>query len=140
MLDYVNLIRSGIGLAQKAEEKEKGMRGLDEFFWAFPDGSDSISNGWSIYYEIEKQRTDPSANVLKYWPILEENPQTKIVLIQWLTQRCSSPKRWELRPFVASKIKLQHPDRFQYYAIEYAIDKNRHVLESIRRQIESIRW
>jgi len=132
MDQYVVKIRKQIGLQDKVVEYEKGIKGKEGFFWAFPNGFDKIRNDWEIFYEIENGQEHPCTNVLKYWPILEERLNLKILLIQWLIKKPKSRNRWELSKFVASKIIKENPDRFKYVFLEYEDFENQEKLKELK--------
>jgi hypothetical protein len=114
----INIIRRTVGIPIKSDEREKGIKGIDGFYWGFPDGFDRLNEGWIIYYEIENGQHHPDTNVLKYWPILEEHIELKIILIQWLQRKPKSRNRWELSKFVARKMEIELRNRFKYFFIE----------------------
>ena len=132
-----NQIRLCLGLQVKESEKEKGIKCLAGDFWGFPDGQDMLINGHTILYEIEEGQQHPCTNVLKYWPVLEENPDMKIILIQWLVKKPKSKNRWQLAKFVANKMLTVFPDRFQYIFLEFDSPDNNIRLEKLKLQIQS---
>ncbi len=118
-LEAINAIRTKLGMATKPVEVEKGIRcKRDSFYWGGPDGADTFHDGWSVFYEIEKGQQHPCTNVLKYWPVMEEDPSLKIILVQWLIQAPKSKNRWELSKFLGDKLMHTFPDRFQYIYLE----------------------
>lgn len=135
MHTLTNQIRLKIGLPTKELEKERGIKCLEGNFWGFPDGQDALPDGRVIFYEIEEGQAHPCTNVSKYWPVLEENPEMKIVLIQWLVKKPKSINRWRLAKFLANKMINFFPDRFHYFSLEFDINENRNQIEKIRQQI-----
>jgi hypothetical protein len=130
-----NEIRISLGLSTKEYEKEVGIKGISGDFWGFPDGKDSLSNYCSVYYEIEEGQQHPDTNVLIYWPILEENPSITIVLVQWLRSKPKSRNRWKLAQFVARKMVMAFPDRFDYVFLEYDNVDNENKLKQLKSRI-----
>jgi hypothetical protein len=101
----INWIRITIGLQTKESEIEKGFKCSTGDYWGFCDGNDKLNNSHSIVYEIEEGQQHARTNVLKYPPVLED-PEIKIILIQWLTKTPKSKNRWQLAKFVGTKMTL----------------------------------
>jgi hypothetical protein len=131
----INQIRKSLGLETKEYEKEAGIRAIAGDFWGFPDGKDCLSDNCMLYYEIEDGQHHPDTNVLKYWPILEENPSVTIVLVQWLRSKPKSRNRWKLAQFVARKMVMAFPDRFDYIFLEYDDADNENKLKQLKSRI-----
>lgn len=131
-ISSINKIRLNLGFPVKENEQEVGIKGRQGFYWGFPDGFDLLPNNWKIYYEIEVGQQHPCTNVLKYWPVLEENKDDKIILIQWLQRKPKSANRWELSKFLGKKMQLDLPFRFKYFFIEFEVD-----LEATFKQIKA---
>ena len=135
MLADINLIRIKIGLSPKLGEKEKGIRGIDGFFWGFPDGVDKLSENKFIYYEIEDGQQHQCTNVLKCWPLLEEDENINIILIQWLKKKPRSKNRWELAKFVGEKMEQVLPHRFKYIFLELQDESNEEKLQLLKKEL-----
>ena len=135
MHPLANEIRLHLGLQSKENEKELGIRCLTGNFWGFPDGMDLLNEESILYYEIEEGQHHPDTNVLKYWPVLDENPSSKIILVQWLRKKPKSPNRWKLAQFVARKIAENLPNRFQYIFLEYDSPNNEAKLKELKNKI-----
>lgn len=135
MLADINSIRIKIGLSPKLEEKEKGIKGKDGFYWGFPDGVDELKENNFIYYEIEDGQQHQCTNVLKCWPLLEEDENINIVLIQWLKKKSKSKNRWELGKFVAKKMVQAFPERFKYVFLELQDESNEEKLQLLKKEL-----
>lgn len=138
MVEYINKLRGSLEIPEKEKEVEKGIKGKAGFFWAFPDGADDLGNNTSLYFEIEMGQHHPDTNVLKYWPILEENPELKIILIQWIIKKPKSKNRWELSKFIGKKMMDVLKDRFEYYYLEYNDEINIEKLKKLKTFIKRI--
>ena len=138
MHPLTNLIRTRLGLQLKEAEKEQGFKCLEGDYWGFPDGQYMSMSGHTVLYEIEEGQQHPCTNVLKYWPVLEENSSIKIILIQWLTKKLKSKNRWLLAKFVAKKISAAFPNRFEYVFLEFDDSENEMKLEKLKLQIHNI--
>lgn len=139
MLEYINQIRTNLGIPINPIEKERGIKGNKGFYWGFPDGFNELSENTKVYYEIEYGQNHPNTNVLKYWPILEENEALNIILIQWIIKKPKSKNRWELSKFIGDKMEKTFPKRFTYCFLEYEERSNINELNSIRTHIQNIR-
>lgn len=135
MLSVINSIRVQIGLPIKELEAEKGIKAAEGFFWGFPDGADTLKDGSFIFYEIEEGQQHPSTNVLKYWPVLEENNKMSIILIQWLIRKARSKNRWELSMFTGNKMMQAFPGRFEYVFLMLEDDANKEKLKELKNRI-----
>jgi hypothetical protein len=132
----INELRFHLGLTPKETEMEKGIRRLGGNFWGFPDGMDLLGEDQFLYFEIEEGQHHPSTNVLKYWPILEESPSIRIILVQWIRKKPKSPNRWKLAQFVGAKMMLEFPDRFQYVFLQNDDEENYVKLNELKRKIK----
>ena len=135
MLADINSIRIKIGLSPKLEEKEKGIKGKAGFYWGFPDGVDELKENKFIYYEIEDGQQHQCTNVLKCWPLLEEDENINIILIQWLKKKSKSKNRWELGKFVAKKMEHAFPERFKYIFLELQDESNEEKLQLLKKEL-----
>lgn len=97
--------------------------GNDGFYWGFPDGVNHFGSN-SVNFEIESGQHHPDTNVLKYWPVLEENPLRQIIPIQWLIKKPRSKNRWELSKFVGNKMMQTLGGQFIYISLEYDNEEN----------------
>ena len=120
---------------QNWKKKEKGIKGKAGFYWGFPDGVDELKENKFIYYEIEDGQQHQCTNVLKCWPLLEEDENIGIILIQWLKKTPKSKNRWELGKFVAKKMELAFPDRFKYVFLELQDESNEEKLQLLKMEL-----
>jgi hypothetical protein len=132
MIEYINKLRTSLAIPEQLIEIEKGIKSQEGFFWAFPDGKNKLSNNTYLYFEIEKGQNHPDTNVLKYWPVLEENHELKIILVQWIIKKPRSKNRWELSKFVGAKMENILAGRFNYCFLEYDEETNINKLESLK--------
>ncbi len=131
--DVINSLRAALGFDPKENEKEKGIRCLEEdFYWAFPDGIDDHHSGWTVMYEVEGGQQHPCTNVLKYWPVLEQDAVLKIRLVHYLVKRPKSRNRWELSKFLGNKMMNAFPDRFDYTFLEIDAAENASKLHALK--------
>lgn len=138
MIEYINRIRVALSIPENNVEVEKGIKGSAGFYWGFPDGHNVLSENSRLFFEIENGQHHPDTNVLKYWPILEENKDLKIILIQWIIKKPKSRNRWELSKFLGSKMEGLIPDRFLYFFLEYEELSNTEKLRKIRDCVNNI--
>jgi len=83
--------------------------------WGDGDNYCPIGNNSLIFLECENTQKHPNTNVLKYWPFLEKNSSTRVVLFQYFFSENKAPKnRLALCNFLALKIQELFPKRFQY--------------------------
>jgi hypothetical protein len=124
-------------ISQQIQIEVKG-RQFSLHTWGNVDSWMEVRPNCYVFVEIEASQKHPNTNVLKLWPFLEEELQSKIFLIQ--TYFPNSPglvsNRGRLAEWVAAKIKATFPDRFEYHKLIIDGKNDTIELEKILKEIK----
>jgi len=84
--------------------------------WGEVDNWTQLDNGILLFLEVETNQKHPNTNVLKLWPYLENNKETRIFLIQtyFPTSPGLTSNRGRLAEWTANKLKAIFGKRFDY--------------------------
>lgn len=110
-LDVSSIIEKELNI--KFENFEFSLEG-----WGDVDNYAILDKNTYIFLECERTQKHPNTNVLKLYPFLEENANLNITLIHFFFKENKAPKnRVRLCDFIASKMKMEYGDRFNYKMI-----------------------
>ena len=93
--------------------------------WGQVDDWIKISDNTYLFLEVETSQKHPNTNVLKLWPLLEENQEIRIFLIQ--TFFTNSPQvnksRGKLGEWTGRQFEKIYHQRFKYYKVIFEKEK-----------------
>lgn len=84
--------------------------------WGKADNWAILSDNTYLFVETETSQHHPNTNVLKLWPFLAENVETRILLVQtfFINRKNVNSSRARLAMWIAEKMKSELGDRFEY--------------------------
>lgn len=93
-----------------------------------------------VALQVERKRTHPAENVLKYWPWLERN-RRRLVLVHAITPdaRKRSGHRADLTNWLGAMMERVLPGRFTYCRVELGTDEEAVQLELALAAIAELR-
>ncbi|MEW6666790.1 MAG: hypothetical protein AB1512_16435 [Thermodesulfobacteriota bacterium] len=113
---------------------------LDLEGWGYTDGAAEVGNRAYVVAEVETSQKHSCTNVLKLWPYLEANSNTKIVLVHVFDAGATndSSSRGSLAAWVGERMATELPDQFCYCRL--SIDGSDQLTEVVGDLDSALTW